>query len=181
MNYSQYDKIAKQYDSFFCDEDSLNENEEIASMLSKIKGRVYDLGCGTGLLTEIIDIKPKDYLGVDPSGEMLNKFLEKHPQYLQRLVRNTFERDGTPLVNYDWVVSLFGSISYVEPKHLSRIEKEANNYFLMFYKEDYHPVTYTMANVNFDHYNTNLTTLKDIFPTSTIEEYHNYVIVSKSV
>lgn len=181
MNYSQYDKIAKQYDSFFCDDESLNENDEVAAMLCGVKGRVYDLGCGTGLLTEIINVTPKDYLGVDPSGEMLNKFIEKHPQYLQRLVRNTFERDETPLANYDWVISLFGSVSYVEPKYLSRIEKEARNYFLMFYKEDYHPITYTMANVEFDYYHTRIKNLRDIFPSSTIEEYHNYIIVSKLV
>lgn len=179
MNYSQYDKIAKDYDSFFCDDDSLEENDEIANMLSKVKGKVYDLGCGTGLLTEILKIKPEEYLGVDPSGEMLNKFIEKHPQYTQSLIKDTFENDKTNLSKYDWVVSLFGSISYVNPMHLKRIENEANRYFLMFYKDSYHPVTYTMANIDFDHYHNSISNLQNIFKTSNIEEYHNYLIVSK--
>ena len=179
MNYFQYDKIANQYDSFFCDEESLSENDEVAAMLSDVKGKVYDLGCGTGLLTEIIEIQPDDYRGVDPSGEMLNKFIEKHPEYFKQIIKSTFENDNCSLVQFDWVISLFGSISYVKPKYLKRISKDAKHYFLMFYKEDYHPVTYTLANVNFDHYIHRVENLQSIFEQSTIREFNNYIIVSK--
>lgn len=179
MNYSQYDEIAKDYDSFFCDDNSLDENEQVASMLSDVKGRIYDIGCGTGLLTEIINTSPSNYRGVDPSGEMLNKFIEKHPEYLSCLVKNTFEKDNISIESFDWVVSLFGSISYVNPKYLSKIELQAKNYFLMFYKENYYPVTYTKANVKFDHYHLSISDLNGIFKDSEVNEFNNYIVVYK--
>ena len=67
MNYSQYDKIASKYDTLFRDEMSLVENREVGQMLPPLSGSILDIGCGTGLLTEIAKIDPQEYLGIDPS------------------------------------------------------------------------------------------------------------------
>lgn len=69
MNYSQYDKIASKYDTLFRDEMSLVENREVGQMLPPLSGSILDIGCGTGLLTEIAEIDPKEYLGIDPVKE----------------------------------------------------------------------------------------------------------------
>ena len=71
MNYSQYDKIASKYDTLFRDETSLVENREVGQMLPPLNGSILDIGCGTGLLTEIAEIDPQEYLGIDPSKGML--------------------------------------------------------------------------------------------------------------
>lgn len=178
MNYSQYDEIANKYDTFFVDEESIEENNAVSKMLLDVKGRVYDIGCGTGLLTELIEVSPLQYYGIDPSKEMLNKFIEKHPEYRFRVVQDIFEHDSTNLKEYDWVVSLFGSISYVEPERLKKISESGVRHFLMFYKEDYYPVTYTLANVEFSHYSNSVELLNCIFPKSNIKEFNNYIIVS---
>lgn len=179
MNYSQYDEIANKYDAFFTDKESIEENNAVSQMLSDVKGRVYDIGCGTGLLTEIIEISPKKYYGIDPSKEMLNKFVEKHPEYKFRVVQETFESDASNLNEFDWVVSLFGSISYVEPNMLKKISESDTHHFLMFYKEKYHPITYTLANVEFNHFRSSTEELSLLFPYSTIKEFNNYIIVSR--
>ncbi len=63
MNYSQYDDIASKYDTLFRDETSLVENREVGEMLPPLSGSILDVGCGTGLLTEIADIDPRFCLG----------------------------------------------------------------------------------------------------------------------
>lgn len=179
MNYSQYDEIASKYDAFFIDKESIKENNEVSKMLSNVSGRVYEIGCGTGLLTELIKVPPVNYYGIDPSGEMLNRFIEKHPNYKYRVVQNTFEYDFSDLNKYDWIVSLFGSISYVNPISLKRIVDSSSHHFLMFYKEKYHPVTYTLANVEFNHFTFSLDDLKEVFYNSSVNEFNNYIIVSR--
>lgn len=179
MSCSKYDEIAEVYDSFFNDEESLLENNQVADMLSDVKGRVYDIGCGTGLLTELIKVAPINYYGVDPSYAMLDKFMEKHDSYRHRVVQDDFEHDAVDLNRFDWVVSLFGSISYVEPKSLSRIAESSAKYFLMFYRSDYFPVTYSLAGVDFPHYRYEKEDLMNIFKNSSIVEFNNYIIVSR--
>jgi len=71
---NQYDTIAKEYDSLFTDEQSIQENNMIASMLSSVKGSVLDIGCGTGLLLDLISVSENDYLGVDSSAEKAKQY-----------------------------------------------------------------------------------------------------------
>jgi ubiquinone/menaquinone biosynthesis C-methylase UbiE len=43
--------------------------------------KVLDLGCGTGLLLELLALQPEDYLGIDPSGKMLEELKRKFPEH----------------------------------------------------------------------------------------------------
>ena len=112
QNYSQYDEIADMYDGLFTDSDSLSENAEVGEMLLPLVGSVLDIGCGTGLLTEIVDINADKYCGIDPSIKMLDVFYSKHPEFIHTVAA---PYDGK-IVNcnrYDNIISLFGSASYL--------------------------------------------------------------------
>ena len=175
---SQYDVIADRYDNLFTDPDSLSENAEVGEMLLPLDGSVLDVGCGTGLLAEIADIDPNQYLGVDPSEKMLEKFKEKHPEF-RNLVCASYDGKVVDCNGFDNIVSLFGSPSYLSNISLLRISRSKSRLFLMFYKEDYHPVTYEKCGVEFRHKNHSTKTLGMLFGDENLKEYNNYIIVSR--
>lgn len=175
---SQYDVIADRYDDLFTDAASLSENAEVGEMLRPLSGSVLDVGCGTGLLTEIVSIEPDRYMGVDPSDGMLKKFKEKHPGY-RNLVCASYDGKVVDCNQFDNIVSLFGSPSYLSNMSLLRISKSNGHIFLMFYKEDYHPVTYEKCGVEFKHKVRSIKELGMIFGDENIKEYNNYIIVQK--
>lgn len=178
MNYSQYDVIASKYDTLFRDETSLVENREVGAMLPPLNGSILDIGCGTGLLTEIIKIDPRTYLGVDPSIGMLTQFKKKHSEFAQRLVNEPFTGKNIDCKNFDNIVALFGSPSYLPGYVLLAISKSKARKFLMFYKEDYHPVTYERCEVEFSHFVYSKKSLAHLFGEKNLSEYHNYIIVN---
>ena len=64
----QYNDLAWEYDNLFKDQSFIKENQEIADMLDIIKHeKIYDIGCGTGLLLDLLPIQPENYIGIDPS------------------------------------------------------------------------------------------------------------------
>lgn len=179
MDYStQYDEIAEKYDELFQDDYSLKENEEVGEMLSPLKGSVYEIGCGTGLFIELCGVAPNMYVGIDPSRKMLMKFMDKHKGYCSSLKCVAFSEDGMNFEDYDNVVALFGSSSYLSFHDLCRIALSETKKFLMFYKPDYRPVTYQKTNVSFSHSVFTKKRLEDIFKDCSVTEYHNYLIVS---
>lgn len=178
MIYSQYDDIASQYDTLFSDEKSLAENAEVGEMLPPLVGSVLDIGCGTGLLTEITYVDPDDYLGIDPSKGMLEQFLKKHSAFHGRLVNEPFNRKSLDCNHFDNIISLFGSPSYLSHLDIVAISKSPAKKFLMFYKEEYHPVTYEKCNVEFKHNFYSEKMLKSLFGSSNVRNYHNYIVVT---
>lgn len=168
-----YNSIAKYYDSLFVDNLSNVENIEITRMLGNIQGSVLDIGCGTGLLVELIDILPADYVGIDPSYMMLRKFIEKHPEYETCLHCTSFEQyDYTA----DNLIALFGAASYLNPDCLKKIGN--SSVFLMFYRSGYMPATYEKTGVYVPFYPYNLDWLSDYFVGCVIIEFNNYLIVT---
>jgi SAM-dependent methyltransferase len=178
MNYSQYDDIAVNYDNLFRDESSLVENREVGAMLPPLKGSVLDIGCGTGLLTEVYDISPQDYLGIDPSIGMLTQFRKKHPEFAERLVNEPFTGKNIDCKKFDNIVAMFGSPSYLSGYAVVAISKSNARKFLMFYKEGYHPVTYEKCDVKFSHNVYSKKSLIHLFGENNVSEYHNYIIVN---
>lgn len=178
MNYSQYDKIADQYDSLFVDEESLMENEEVGDMLRPLSGSVLDIGCGTGLLTEILDINPEKYMGVDPSREMLKRFIAKHPSY-KYLVCAPYDGHIVDCHRFDNVISLFGSPSYLSDDVLKQFADYKGRLFLMFYGENYHPATYEMCGVEFEYQKRTFEYICSLFSDTLVRDYRNYIIVSR--
>lgn len=179
MNYSQYDDIAVKYDTLFRDEMSLVENREVGEMLPPLNGSVLDIGCGTGLLTEVVDISPANYCGVDPSEGMLLQFAKKHPEFKEHLINKPYDGRNININKYDNIVALFGSPSYLPYIAVMAIAKSKARKFLMFYKEEYHPVTYEKCEVNFEHYFYSTRSLSMLFGKDNVHEYHNYLIVNQ--
>ena len=150
-----YDAIAAQYDSLHKDPKSLQEDLAIAGFLREYVApgcKVLDLGCGTGLLLELLALQPEDYLGIDHSEKMLEELQSKFPEHETK--KKAFGAED--LEDVDVAVSLFGPISYVDPDLVFQLVSSGVNYFLMFYKEDYRPVTYDTCQVHpypFQRYN----------------------------
>lgn len=80
--FSAYDEIAERYDSLFTDPVYAQEDEEIRVQIDWRGENVLDVGCGTGLLIDILKIDKGKYLGVDPSSNMLAKLKWKYPSHL---------------------------------------------------------------------------------------------------
>jgi SAM-dependent methyltransferase len=169
---SKYDRIADVYDGLFNDVNSILENHFVTSIIPKC-GKVLDIGCGTGILLDYLDISPDRYTGIDPSRKMLIWFKEKHPHHLT--LHTEFEIFGGG--KFDTILSLFGSPSYINPGALPRISEMLNpggKYFLMFYRPDYIPVTYRKTGVYVEHFEFDSRS----FPEADIKLYHNFLLVT---
>lgn len=114
--WSRYDAGAQGYDSPWGGEWALQEKREAHYTLATPRGRVLDIGCGTGLFVDYRyrEVDRESYVGIDPSFGMLAKFRLKHPDYDAHatLLRTTFEDYETTL-RFDTIVAMFGAASYV--------------------------------------------------------------------
>lgn len=172
-----YDDIACRYDGLFLDQKSREENWIIGDLLGDyIAGKqVLDVGCGTGLLLDILDIPATHYVGIDPSGGMLRELWIKHPQHFTEQIR--FE-DVEDWAGEDYLtISLFGSMNYVDPDYFNQVfdELRQGKYFLMFYREGYIPVTYARAGGNGGGYDCS--EYDGLIRAESIESFGDYYIV----
>lgn len=169
-----YDAIAEKYDNLFSDARSRQEDDELGKKLRAwVSGRVLDIGCGTGLLLKLIDVDEFDYLGVDPSRGMLKKFSERHPSYQ---TTHCYYQDF-PGSGFDRIISLYGSFNYVPPDVLHRVLHQLNaggEYWLMFHKDDYHPITHSLSDTHIPY---NKFSEYQLPRGSSIESFSNYLIV----
>ena len=143
-----YDLVADKYDEFFSSEKYKNEDIEVSKKLPKAKGKVLDIGCGTGLLLDLYKLKGDvkvDYTGVDPSFNMLKKLILKFGD--KKCYCCKFEDLGHK-EKYDTIVSIYNSPSYIKPSRITDIKKVANKgayVFLMFAKDGYTPIAHSLA------------------------------------
>jgi len=147
--HSDYDQTAG-YDQFFQSDEFKAEDNLLRHFLDfRQTGTVLDVGCGSGLLTELFDIDALNYCGVDHSLEMIRLFAKKHSNFQGMLTHEKFESFYKG--KFDFIVSLYGSISYVEPETLQRIQhmlNEGGKFFLMFFKDEYDPITHTQFGIS---------------------------------
>ena len=140
-NKGGYDGIAAAYDAKFSDPVYKSEDLLFISMLPEMKGRILDVGCGSGFLPDSLEIDPANYLGIDPSQGMLDLFKQKHQGF--RLLNCKLESFWHG--KYDTIISMYGSMGYVDPKHYGRIPDllaPGGKYFLMLFNDDYEVVTH---------------------------------------
>jgi len=136
-----YDEIATTYDNLFWKKPFQDENRALFRYI-KPRGRILDIGCGTGLAVEWIkNLSPSDYMGIDPSKDMLQTFAWKHPQFAPSLRCCAFDECWSR--GFDTIIALYGVGSYIS--NVERVYDMLNvggAAFIMYYAEDYEPVTY---------------------------------------
>jgi 2-polyprenyl-3-methyl-5-hydroxy-6-metoxy-1,4-benzoquinol methylase len=149
---TEYCHIAEDYDSYFTDPASLEQNRVVMEMIDyRPEETVLDVGCRTGLFFDYAH--PGDnYLGIDSSFKMLEVLRRRHPQ--AAVLHSKLDCFYTEM-KFDLVVSLFGAASYASPEAIQRIPhllKPGGRYFLMFYAPGYEPVTYKLSGRQIPHY-----------------------------
>ena len=108
----------------------ISKPESAKDVLESERNLVVDLGCGTGTLTELFAAAGYDMVGIDSSGEMLERAMEKKERsgseilYLQQDMRelSLYSTVGT-------VFSVCDSLNYIlEEEELAQVFKLVNNY-----------------------------------------------------
>lgn len=173
--HNEYDSIADVYDSLFTGNGYPVEDKQVVEMIQWAGEPILDIGCGTGLLVDLLNVPADSYVGIDPSSKMIMKLKEKHPDHPTK----TTPFEGMALASPEfYAISLYGSPSYIMPQYLARM-KQFDRVFAMFYKPDYNPVTYEKTGAKFTHYVHSIEDLKRIFPQAEVTEFNNYIIVKK--
>src|SRR3990167_6119998 len=147
-----YDEIAGKYDEMFGSPEFTDEDKLLFPLIKKEVGlneshRVLDIGCGTGLVLEKLDIAPENYLGIDPSIEMIKKAKAKFPKH--NFLVSTFE-DLHINEKFDVIISTYGSFAYVNPRQFKNVWeflKDGGKMFLMFYTPEYAKYVYDVENI----------------------------------
>jgi ubiquinone/menaquinone biosynthesis C-methylase UbiE len=165
-----YDSLAPVYDKKYSTDDCQRENQEIRAMIDYRGGKVLDIGCGTGLFLELFNIEQNEYIGIDPSGKMLEAAHAKFPGHI--FLVTDFEEFPCRGKYFDYAICLFGVASYIKPERMGMILshlKPGGRYFLMFYKPGYTPDYYNGSDDGIYRGNENLI-------AGEVIEYHNYII-----
>ena len=181
-----YDSVAEKYDEFFSTEKYKKEDFEVAQKLPKLKGKILDIGCGTGLVIDLYKMvgEPNiDYVGVDPSFNMLKKLILKFGD--KKCFCCKFE-ELPGCEKYDTIVSIYNSPSYIKPsriKDIKKIAKPGADVFLMFAKDGYTPIAHSLAKneIPIYEYSKFKKHLKRLSKNFSYEEFNNYVIVSGKI
>jgi len=174
---NDYNLIAERYDTLFTDVISKQEDLVTSRLLGNVNGSVLDIGCGTGLLIEISNIREQDYLGIDPSVKMLEIFRKKHEKYktIAQGLEDFLAQNDT---DFDNIVCLYGGIAYAPKDAVQKLAMKKGKKFLMFFAEDYYPCTHKKTGI---HPNYNIYTideLRSIFgSTCMVYRYNNSYIV----
>jgi SAM-dependent methyltransferase len=176
-----YDEFAKSYDDHYASAEFQEEDQSLFKIVSPwIRGKVLDLGCGTGLTLSYNDIKKDDYLGIDPSAGMLTKLQAKFPGYVT--VTSTFEewnqvdKDS----KFDSIIGLFGAPAYFAKESYSEVLARLTpkgHYFLMFYKPGYFPAhIYTAEDIAAAKARIDYDLINSTFETTFI--FTNYLVAT---
>jgi len=176
-----YDEFAKTYDDHYASAAFQEEDQELFKILSPwVRGKVLDLGCGTGLTLSYNNIAKEDYLGVDPSQGMLDRLQSKFPGYAT--LNSTFEQwnESDNGSRFDTILALFGPSSYFAKESYGEILERLTpkgHYFLMFYKPGYFPAhIYTEEDINATKARIDYDLINSTFETTFI--FTNYLVAT---
>ena len=109
-----YDRLAESYDAAYSSPLARAENTLAFGVIRRAgcdRGRILDMGCGTGLFLEQKPVAPERYVGVDISSGMLSVARHKFPRHTF-LQADMSDLSALPDRSFDSVVSLFASFAY---------------------------------------------------------------------
>ena len=138
-----YNRLSKVYDRSYKEPIHKIEDDFIYKFLQDndfTKGKILDLGSGTGALLDHLDIHPDNYSGLDISERMLEISSEKFPEY--KFIKGTMSNIPFDDDSFDCVLSLFGSFSYSlnhqrTIQEIQRVLKPNGKLFIMAYGSKY--------------------------------------------
>lgn len=125
-----YDEIAARYDEKVKSPEFngqyLNEVKKIFQRYNLQKGSILDVGCGTGLLSDLLE-GDFEYTGIDASARMLQYASQRGYKPIYQTIEGALPEIENQ--SYDFVVSL-GALLFVEDiqaclKHIKRIARKA--------------------------------------------------------
>ncbi len=137
--HTSYDDIAEEYDSLYDDPEHKKEDEIIKEALSPfIKGRVLDIGCGTGLGARLFQGLYDEYIGIDKSYKMIEVARRKNRHLSNVRFINVSVKDFY-MRGFNVIIALYGVFSYLTPGEQMKVIKSLNGerLFLMCYAEGY--------------------------------------------
>jgi len=100
-------------------------------------GRVLEIGCGSGLMTQMLNIKQDNYLGIDPSWKLIDEFRRNQNGLV---AWHTDFESVNAKSKYDFIFAACGSASYVRPEYWERLKNmlsEDGRYLLTLYTSGY--------------------------------------------
>lgn len=173
-----YNDMASVYDDTYTNPEYKAEDEMLFSFLrKKLHGSVLDIGSGTGLLLENIDIPPENYVGVDTAEKLVAVSEEKFPKHMFfNLDFDQCEMNG----KFDSIVCLYGAFSYLNPDSYDKIISSLNEggyALVMMYAPNYSPHYYTDDMTEQVHNNIDYEKVNDLFPHSILWQ-NKYVVAS---
>lgn len=171
---SDYNNV-NSYDDLFDHTYYITEDKIIMNMIGELKGTVLDIGCGTGYLLDHKTIEK--YHGIDPSPSMIQELIKKHPDKRKDVTITTAEELFKLGNQYDNVIALF-SASYINELNVFiKLWNLKGKLFLIFYKEDYTPVTHKQLEIIPKYRKWKKEELEKEYIQSVME-FNNYYIVS---
>ena len=155
---AKYNEAASTYDSLFESDKYKEEDKKLFDIVGYKKGEsILDIGCGTGLFLRGNIVDPKDYLGIDISSGMLNKLHEEFDDYYDgiefKTIHTKFEDFYYPRM-FDKIIALYGTFSYIGAHYVNKVRdylKPGGKAILMFYANDYVPVTHIKEGIDIDY------------------------------
>ncbi len=117
---SAYDYLASYYD-YLQKELDYQVWVDLVNRYYKPNQTVLEVGCGTGKLANMLDLKPDCYNGFDLSKPMIDIALDKHSRY------NFFVADGCSYQSdklYDLVICFMDTVNYIT--ELAKVEQLFN-------------------------------------------------------
>jgi len=134
-----YDRVANRYDSEYTSRMYQAENVALRTILRNLDlpdlGTILDLGCGTGLLVDLLPEIKDRVIGLDISQNMLDVAKEKHPD-LETHRGNMANLSAFPQDAFGAVTSLFGPISFCSDyrrcaEEIHRVLRPGGRFFIM--------------------------------------------------
>jgi len=173
-----YDTLADGYDAHFMDVVSIAENKAIFGWANlHLAGHIGDLGCGTGLVLEYLDIPPEQYTGIDVSRGMLAHAQTKFPdhRFIHADIQGTIPLDDSVFAS---VLMGFGTMSYCNAPHavvreVMRVLQPNGRFFIMLCGEQYnHRQTHIINDIEQDG-----AYFKTYAPEETSKMFHRFTEV----
>ena len=151
-----YDEISTVYEDVFTNDTSADEDVQVADFISRhnLTGKTLEIGCGSGMVTRNLFFNRGEYLGIDPSFKMIEEFKAHDSLTWLSTIHTDFESFYTK-EKYNCIFATYGAASYVRPEfwyRLNEMLERGGSFVLMFYADDYVPVTHISTQIEIPYY-----------------------------